>query len=95
MKLAHDFINIEMGKEAREHALEAGPIALTKDEKNAAVKRFNELDTDRKGYVTINDLRRYFKVEIDLFHFFLFFFQFFGSSKKKLFTEYAKLSFGN
>ena len=38
------------------------PINFTKDEINQYVKRFKSLDIDNKGYITVNDLRRYFKV---------------------------------
>lgn len=37
------------------------PINFTKDEINQYVKRFKSLDIDNKGYITVNDLRRYFK----------------------------------
>lgn len=37
------------------------PINFTKDEINQYVKRFKSLDMDNKGYITVNDLRRYFK----------------------------------
>lgn len=37
------------------------PINFTKDEINQYVKRFKSLDYDNKGYITVNDLRRYFK----------------------------------
>lgn len=38
------------------------PINFTKDEINMYVKRFKTLDYDQKGYITVNDLRKYFKV---------------------------------
>lgn len=38
------------------------PINFTKDEINMYVKRFKSLDRDNKGYISVNDLRRYFKV---------------------------------
>nr|XP_022325745.1 glycerol-3-phosphate dehydrogenase, mitochondrial-like isoform X2 [Crassostrea virginica] len=37
------------------------PINFTKDEINMYVKRFKSLDRDNKGYISVNDLRRYFK----------------------------------
>jgi Ca2+-binding EF-hand superfamily protein len=42
------------------------PINFTKDEINAYVKRFKSLDRDNKGYISVNDLRRYFKVSLVL-----------------------------
>lgn len=38
------------------------PINLTKDEVNLYIKRFQIIDKDRKGYVSINDIRRGLKV---------------------------------
>ena len=37
------------------------PINFTKDEINMYVKRFKSLDYENKGFITVNDLRRYFK----------------------------------
>ncbi|KAK3083034.1 hypothetical protein FSP39_012251 [Pinctada imbricata] len=37
------------------------PINFTKDEINTYVKKFNTLDYNKKGYITVNDLRTYFK----------------------------------
>lgn len=38
------------------------PINFTKEEINTYASKFKSLDTDNKGYITVNDLRRYFKV---------------------------------
>ncbi len=38
------------------------PINFTKDEINTYISRFRALDTGNKGYITVTDLRRYFKV---------------------------------
>jgi len=40
------------------------PINFTKDEINLYMKRFCALDTDKKGFVTVADLRSYFKVQL-------------------------------
>jgi glycerol-3-phosphate dehydrogenase len=40
------------------------PINFTKDEINMYVKRFKSLDYENKGFITVNDLRRYFKVSL-------------------------------
>lgn len=61
--MAQKFIDVEMGKHAKMRAIEDAPLSLTKDEKEKAVQRFTKLDTDKKGYITVNDLRRYFKVQ--------------------------------
>jgi len=38
------------------------PINLTKDEIQLYIKRFRIIDKDKKGYVSINDIRRGLKV---------------------------------
>lgn len=38
------------------------PISLTKDEIQMYIKRFQVIDKDNKGYVSINDIRRSLKV---------------------------------
>lgn len=44
------------------------PINLTKEEIATYIKRFEIIDKDRKGYVSINDIRRGLKVN-NLFYF--------------------------
>ncbi|XP_076089288.1 glycerol-3-phosphate dehydrogenase, mitochondrial-like isoform X1 [Mytilus galloprovincialis] len=60
MEHAKQFLRREMGLD-----LGAGtssvPINFTKDEINMYVKRFKSLDYENKGFITVNDLRRYFK----------------------------------
>jgi len=58
---AQKFIDDQMGKLAKQRAFEEAPLNLTKEERDKASKHFNTLDKDRKGYITINDLRRHFK----------------------------------
>ena len=38
------------------------PINFTKEEINEHVDKFKSLDCDNKGFITINDLRKHFKV---------------------------------
>jgi len=38
------------------------PVNLTREEINSYISRFRSLDTNNKGYITVNDLRQYFKV---------------------------------
>ena len=38
------------------------PLNFTKEEINHYMYRFKSLDVENKGYISINDLRRYFKV---------------------------------
>lgn len=40
------------------------PINLTKEEMQTYIKRFQIIDKDKKGYVSINDIRRSLKVFI-------------------------------
>lgn len=60
LQAARTFINVQMGKEAKDRAVADAPINLTKQEKEKAISRFKALDKDKKGFITINDLRRYF-----------------------------------
>ena len=55
------FLCKEMGLDLGKAALDM-PLNFTKEEINSYVKRFNSLDTDKKGYITVIDLRNYFKV---------------------------------
>lgn len=58
---ARIFLRREMGLDLGSGASNV-PINFTKDEINMYIKRFKNLDGDNKGYITVNDLRRYFKV---------------------------------
>ncbi|XP_071101701.1 glycerol-3-phosphate dehydrogenase, mitochondrial-like isoform X2 [Haliotis cracherodii] len=58
---AKRFLRREMGLDIKKASEMQAPINFTKDEINMYVKRFKGLDYDNKGYITINDLRRYFK----------------------------------
>jgi len=60
LEAAQKFIDDEMGKLAKLRAFQDAPLHLTKEEKDRAIKQFNTLDKDRKGYITVNDLRRHF-----------------------------------
>lgn len=37
-------------------------LHLSKDEINTYVKNFQRIDIEKKGYITLNDLRRFMKV---------------------------------
>jgi Ca2+-binding EF-hand superfamily protein len=56
------FLCVEMGLDLKSESHNV-PINFTKDEINLYIKRFRALDTDNKGYVSVTDLRRYFKVQ--------------------------------
>ncbi|XP_021351671.1 glycerol-3-phosphate dehydrogenase, mitochondrial-like isoform X2 [Mizuhopecten yessoensis] len=57
---ARTFLKREMGLDLGTGSKNV-PINFTKDEINVYVKRFKTLDHDHKGYITVNDLRKYFK----------------------------------
>lgn len=51
-----------MGQEARAQSVSEVSLNLTKEETQIAKERFNQLDRDRKGHITVNDIRRHFRV---------------------------------
>lgn len=51
-----------MGQMVNRASKERIPIKLSKDEIQTYVKRFQLIDKDKKGYVSINDIRRALKV---------------------------------
>ncbi|XP_044598038.1 glycerol-3-phosphate dehydrogenase, mitochondrial-like isoform X3 [Cotesia glomerata] len=55
---ASDFLANEMGQMVNRASRDKIPINLTKDEIQLYIKRFQIIDKDRKGYVSINDIRR-------------------------------------
>ncbi|CAB0038359.1 unnamed protein product [Trichogramma brassicae] len=62
LKEATDFISNEMGMMVNRTSRDKIPINLTKDEIQLYIKRFQIIDKDRKGYVSINDIRRGLKL---------------------------------
>jgi len=61
MQDALNFLNTQMGKDANRAAKDNIPITLTKSEISEYVKRFTNLDSDNKGYLTVNDIRKILK----------------------------------
>lgn len=63
-ELAHAerYLRMEMGLDIKRQTQKDVPLNFTKDELNHYVRRFKSLDVENKGYISINDLRRYFKV---------------------------------
>ena len=57
------FLRNEMGLGLKQERLKAD-ISFTRDEYNKFADRFRALDHDHKGYITINDLRKYFEVGV-------------------------------
>nr|CAD7393841.1 unnamed protein product [Timema cristinae] len=55
---ASEFLQNEMGQTVNRASRDKIPINLTKDEIQSYIKRFQIMDKDRKGYVSINDIRR-------------------------------------
>ncbi|XP_050308415.1 glycerol-3-phosphate dehydrogenase, mitochondrial isoform X1 [Anthonomus grandis grandis] len=63
-KLATEFLQNEMGQNVNRASRDKIPINLSKEEIQLYIKRFQIIDKDRKGYVSINDIRRSLK-ELD------------------------------
>ena len=59
---AINFLKTQMGKDVNRTSRENIPINLTKDEMSKYVKRFNAIDKDKKGYITVTDLTKSMKV---------------------------------
>lgn len=62
-----EFLQYEMGQFVNRSSRDKLPINLSKEEMQTYIKRFQLIDKDRKGYVSINDIRRSLKVRIYLF----------------------------
>lgn len=62
IKLAGEFLANEMGQMVNRASRDKIPINLSKEEIQTYIKRFQIIDVDRKGYVSINDIRRSLKV---------------------------------
>lgn len=63
---ADTFLRREMGLDIKHSMCTQQQLNFTKEEINQYVKRFKSLDFDNKGFITINDLRSYFEVGMDL-----------------------------
>lgn len=61
-KQATEFLHNEMGQMVNRASRDKIPINLSKEEIQLYIKRFQIIDKDRKGYVSINDIRRSLKV---------------------------------
>ena len=53
---------MQMGKDVNKASQDNIPVSLTKAEIAEYVKRFNALDDGKKGYISINDIRKSLKV---------------------------------
>nr|CAI5867662.1 unnamed protein product [Callosobruchus analis] len=61
MKEATEFLQHEMGQNVNRASRDKIPINLSKEEIQLYIRRFQIIDKDRKGYVSINDIRRSLK----------------------------------
>ncbi|XP_050516938.1 glycerol-3-phosphate dehydrogenase, mitochondrial isoform X1 [Diabrotica virgifera virgifera] len=61
IKEASEFLQNEMGQNVNRASRDKIPINLSKEEIQLYIKRFQYIDKDRKGYVSINDIRRSLK----------------------------------
>ncbi|KAI8036241.1 glycerol-3-phosphate dehydrogenase, mitochondrial [Drosophila gunungcola] len=61
IKNATEFLANEMGHSVNRTSKERIPIKLSKEEIQTYIKRFQLIDKDKKGYVSINDIRRALK----------------------------------
>ncbi|XP_011698622.1 PREDICTED: glycerol-3-phosphate dehydrogenase, mitochondrial isoform X1 [Wasmannia auropunctata] len=59
---ASEFLAHEMGQMVNRVSRDKIPINLTKEEIQLYIKRFRIIDKDKKGYVSINDIRRGLKL---------------------------------
>ncbi|KAG0711285.1 Glycerol-3-phosphate dehydrogenase, mitochondrial [Chionoecetes opilio] len=57
LEAAVKYLQQEMGQNVNRASREKTPVSLSKSEISENVKRFNSLDTDKKGYISLNDLR--------------------------------------
>ncbi|KAK7068722.1 glycerol-3-phosphate dehydrogenase [Halocaridina rubra] len=57
LEAANKYLQQEMGQNVNRASREKIPINLSKSDISEYVKRFNSLDTDKKGYISLNDLR--------------------------------------
>lgn len=60
--MASEFLANEMGQMVNRASRDKIPINLSKEEIQTYIKRFQIIDKDRKGFVSINDIRRSLKV---------------------------------
>nr|ABL98075.1 lethal protein-like protein [Bombyx mori] len=61
IKMANEFLANEMGQMVNRASRDKIPINLSKEEIQTYIKRFQIIDKDRKGFVSINDIRRSLK----------------------------------
>jgi glycerol-3-phosphate dehydrogenase len=62
LERAKEFLKNEMGLNLKYNMKTNVPINFSKDEISTYIKRFRNLDTSNKGYITHKDLKKFFKV---------------------------------
>jgi len=60
---ALEFLKTQMGKDLNKASRDSIPISLAKEEIAEYVSRFNALDDGRKGFVSVNDMRKSLQVQ--------------------------------
>merc|ERR1712071_620050 len=60
---AKEFLQMEMGQSVNRQSRNKVPISLSREEISGYIKRFQALDQEKKGYVSVNDIRRGLKSE--------------------------------
>lgn len=67
IKLATNFLNVEMGADVYKRMKEQlqKNVNLSPEELNKYTKRFDTIDKEKKGYVSITDIRRALKVKLN------------------------------
>lgn len=66
--MATEFLSHEMGQVVNRASRDKIEINLSKEEIALYIKRFQLIDKDNKGYVSINDIRRGLKVLLLIRH---------------------------
>ncbi|NJI29914.1 hypothetical protein HBI98_22415, partial [Aeromonas veronii] len=61
IKTCEHFLHTQMGHQANRTLKDKVPINLSKEEVNMYVKRFETIDKEKKGYVSITDIKRAMK----------------------------------
>lgn len=69
---ALNFLQLEMGQNVNRASKDKIPINLSKAEVQMYIKRFSLIDKDKKGYVSINDIRNSLKVKLIILFCWLF-----------------------
>ena len=59
---ALEFLRTQMGKDLNKASRDSIPVSLTKAEIGEYVNRFNSLDGGKKGFISINDIRKSLQV---------------------------------